>query len=159
MYRDILIELEHFLQSRKLIANKTRKVPPHFWYMLRNRGFPIFSHSLQLHNPIYFFWNTDSIENWMIRRSKDAPSRLKRSATAVKKKSWESGWNRIKNSTRYDNGIDAWLIYLFKLITFNPLGHLTGASSLQIFMFVAVSERYLKMTRHVGRMKCRNAIR
>lgn len=84
MYRDILIELEHFLQSRKLIANKTCKVPPHFEYMLRNRGFPIFSHSLQLHNPI-FFWNTDSIENWMIRRSKDAPSRLKRSAIAVKK--------------------------------------------------------------------------
>lgn len=85
MYRDILIELEHFLQSRKLIANKTCKVPPHFEYMLRNRGFPIFSHSLQLHNPIYFFWYTDSIENWMIRRSKDAPSRLKRSAIAVKK--------------------------------------------------------------------------
>lgn len=156
MYRDILIELEHFLQSRKLIANKTRKVPPHFWYMLRNRGFPIFSHSLQLHNPIYFFLEI------LIALKTEWFADLKMHHHVWKgrrKKSWESGWNRIKNSTRYDNGIDAWLIYLFKLITFNPLGHLTGASSLQIFMFVAVSERYLKMTSHVGRMKCRNVIR
>lgn len=34
---------------------------------------------------IFFVWNTDNIENWMNRRSKDVPSRLKRSVTAVKK--------------------------------------------------------------------------
>lgn len=47
-----------------------------------------------------------------------------------KKKFWESGWNRIKNFMWYDNGIDVWLIYFFKLIIFNFLGYLIGVSLL-----------------------------
>lgn len=47
-----------------------------------------------------------------------------------KKKFWESGWNWIKNFMWYDNGIDVWLIYFFKLIIFNFLGYLIGVSLL-----------------------------
>lgn len=47
-----------------------------------------------------------------------------------KKKFWESGWNWIKSFMWYDNGIDVWLIYFFKLIIFNFLGYLIGVSLL-----------------------------